>query len=213
VLTQRACMAKVDEYQPMLLDERPLALDETGWIYELKMDGYRVLAEFDGTVQLRTRNGTDATTWFPEVVHSLAKLKNGLCVVDGEVCVLDEIGRSDFNQLQDRARRRGRYPGAPTVVYCIFDLLVHRGVDITQQPLLKRKAALAKILKHPRPSLMYVAHFESGAVQLFKDAVIPLKLGGLVAKRADSVYRPGVRSSDWVKVKRKGAIPAERFKR
>ena len=55
MLTQRACMAKVDEYQPMLLDERPLALDETGWIYELKMDGYRVLAEFDGKVQLRTR--------------------------------------------------------------------------------------------------------------------------------------------------------------
>jgi len=137
----------------------------------------------------------------------------GACVVDREVCVLDEIGRSDFNQLQDRARRRGRHPGSPTVVYCVFDLLVLRGVDITQQPLLKRKLALAKILKHPKPSLMYVGHLEGGAAQLFKDAVIPLKLEGLVAKRADSVYRPGIRSSDWVKVKRKGAIPAERFKR
>lgn len=60
---------------------------------------------------------------------------------------------------------------------------------------------------------MYVGHFDSGAAQLFRNAVIPLKLEGLVAKRADSVYQPGVRSSDWVKVKRKGAIPAERFKR
>jgi bifunctional non-homologous end joining protein LigD len=205
-------MVKLDDLQPMLLDERPLALDEPGWIYELKMDGYRMLAEFDGTVQLRTRNGTDATTWFPEIANSLGKLKNGLCVVDGEVCVLDEIGRSDFNELQDRARRRGRYPGCPDVVYCVFDLLVHRGVDITQQPLLKRKAALAKVLKKPLPSLMYMSHFESGA-QLFKEAVIPLKLEGLVAKRVDSVYRSGARTSDWVKVKRKGAIPAERFKR
>jgi len=206
-------MCTLEDLRPMLLDERPLDLDEPGWIYELKMDGYRVLAEFNGAVQLRTRNGNDATTWFPEVAHGLAHLKKGHCVVDGEVCVLDEIGRSDFNQLQDRARRRGRHPGAPAVVYCIFDLLVHRGVDITPQPLLKRKAALARLLKKPPPSIMYVGHFESGAAQLFKEAVIPLKLEGLVAKRADSVYRPGVRSSDWVKVKRKGAVPAERFKR
>ena len=120
----------------MLLDERPLDFDAPGWIYELKMDGYRLLAEFDGSVQLRTRNGTDATKWFPEVAHSLALIKAGTCIVDGEVCVLDEVGRSDFNQLQDRARRRRRYPGCPDVVYCIFDLLVHRGVDITRQPLL-----------------------------------------------------------------------------
>jgi len=177
------------------------------------MDGYRVLAEFDGGAQLRTRNGTNATKWFPEVAQSLALVKAGECIVDGEVCVLEELGRSDFNQLQDRARRRRRYPGCPDVVYCIFDLLVHRGVDITQRPLLERKAALAKLLKKPPPSIMYVGHFESGAAQLFKDAVVPLKLEGLVAKRADSVYRPGARSSDWVKVKRKGAIPAERFKR
>lgn len=207
-------MPSVDDYPPMLLDERLLDLDEPGWIYELKMDGYRLLAEFGGTdVQLRTRNGTDATKWFPEVAKSLAMMKAGQCVVDGEICVLDEMGRSDFNQLQDRARRRRRYPGCPDVVYCVFDLLVHRGVDITQQPLLKRKAVLAKILKQPPPSIMYVGHFETRAAQLFKDAVIPLKLEGLVAKRVDSVYRPGVRSSDWVKVKRKGAIPPERFKR
>jgi len=206
-------MVKLDDLRPMLLDERPFDLDKSGWIYELKMDGYRILAEFDGTVQLRTRNGTDATKWFPEITQSLAMVNAGQCVVDGEVCVLDELGRSDFNQLQDRARHRRRYPGCPDVVFCVFDLLVCRGVDITQQPLLKRKAALAKILKKPLPSIMYVGHFETGAAQLFKEAVIPLKLEGLVAKRVDSIYRPGVRSSDWVKVKRKGAIPAERFKR
>lgn len=172
-----------------------------------------MLAEFDGTVQLRTRNGIDATKWFPEVVQSLATVRVGPCVVDGEVCVLDELGRSDFDQFQERARCRRRYPGCRDVVYCVFDLLVNRGVDITQQPLLKRKAALARIFEKPRPFLMYVNHFESGAAQLFKEAVIPLKLEGLVAKRVDSIYQPGIRSSDWVKVTRKGAIPAERFKR
>lgn len=88
------------EYQPMLLDERPFALDEPGGIDELKMDGYRLLAEFVGTVQPRTRNSTEATKWFPEITHSLAKLKNGLCVVDGEDCVLDEIGRPSFLRVR-----------------------------------------------------------------------------------------------------------------
>lgn len=81
-------MAKVDEFRPMLLDERPLDLDEPGWIYELKMDGYRILAEFDGTVQLRTRNGTDAAKWFPEIMQSLAMVKAGQCVAD-----CPELGR------------------------------------------------------------------------------------------------------------------------
>lgn len=206
-------MLSLADFPPMELDERPLSFDEPGWVWELKMDGYRMMAEFNGTIQLLTRKGSDATKWFPEVAQSLAKVGAGHCVVDGEVCVLDELGRSDFNRLQDRARRRRRYPGCPDVVYCIFDLVVHRGIDITQQPLLKRKAALAKILKKPLPSLMYMSHFESGAAQLFKEAVIPLKLEGLVGKRVDSVYQPGVRTADWVKVKRKGAIPAERFRR
>ena len=207
-------MINLADYPPMLLEERPIDFDEPGWIYELKLDGYRLLAEFDGEVHLRTRNGADATKWFPEVTQSLAKVKGGRYVVDGEVCVLDEMGRSDFNLLHERARRRRAYAGGPDVVYCVFDLLVNRGVDITQQPLAQRKAALAKLLKRPPPSIMYVNHFEAEhGARLFKEAVIPLQLEGLVAKREDSVYTPGVRSADWVKVKRKGAVPPERFKR
>lgn len=199
---------------PMLLDERPMDWAASGWLYEIKFDGYRLMAEVDGEVRLRTRNGADATKWFPEVVQSLAKLKGGRYVFDGEVCVLDEQGRSDFDRLQDRAKRRRDYPGADQVVYCIFDLLANRGVDITGQPLIQRKAALAKVLKRPLPSILYVGDFTPAQAEaVFSGAVIPLKLEGLVAKRALSTYQPGVRSSDWVKVKRKGAIPAERFKR
>ncbi|MDR6886172.1 MULTISPECIES: ATP-dependent DNA ligase [Variovorax] len=207
-------MLKLDELRPMLLDERPLDLEAPGWICEIKFDGYRLLAELDDGVRLITRNGADATKWFPEVAASLAKVQDGPYVIDGEVCVLDDRGRSDFNLLHERARRRRRYAGGPDVVYCVFDLLMNRGVDVTQQPLVKRKAALAKLFKRPLPSIMYVGHFEGkDAARIFEDAVVPMKLEGLVAKRAASFYQPGVRSSDWVKVKRKGAVPAERFKR
>ncbi|KWT89375.1 MULTISPECIES: hypothetical protein [unclassified Variovorax] len=199
---------------PMLLDERLLDLDDPGWIYELKYDGYRMLAEFgNGTCQLKTRKGADATKWFPEICKGLEEVPGGPYIVDGEVCVLDEYGRSDFDALQDRARRRRWYTGARPVAYLIFDLLVDRGADITGRPLIKRKAALDRLLKVPLPNLLEVGYVEEGARRLFDEAVLPLKLEGLIAKRKTSIYQPGVRSSDWVKVKRKRAVPAERFRR
>lgn len=207
-------MPHVTDFPPMLLDERPLDFDEPGWIYEIKFDGYRMTAEFDrGAVQLRSRNGADATRWFPEITQALGSVKGGQYIVDGEMCVLDELGRSDFDKLQDRARRRRWYEGASPVVYCVFDLLVNRGVDISRQPLVQRKAALAKVFKPARPGILVVRHFDDQPGRIFEEAVIPLKLEGLVAKRAASFYQPGVRSPEWVKVKRKGAIPPERFKR
>ena len=207
-------MVDFAQLKPMLLDERPLDLDEPGWIYELKYDGYRLLAEFGaGQARLKTRNGADATRWFPEVTESLAAIPGGPYITDGEVCVLDELGRSDFDALQDRARRRRWYTGARPVAYCIFDLLVDRGADITGRPLAKRQTALDRLLKVPLPNLLRVGHFTEGGRQLFDQAVMQLKLEGLVAKRLTSTYQPGVRSSDWVKVKRKGAVPAERFRR
>ncbi|MDR6539733.1 hypothetical protein [Variovorax soli] len=93
------------------------------------------------------------------------------------------------------------------------DLLVVRGVDITGWALTTRKAALDRLSKVPLPNLLKVGYFEEGARRLFDEAVVPLKLEGLVAKRLTSTYLPGVRSRDWVKVKRKGAVPAERFRR
>jgi bifunctional non-homologous end joining protein LigD len=197
----------------MLLDERYLDLAEPGWVYELKFDGYRVLAEFGaGEARLRSRNGADATMWFPEVAKSLATVKGGPHVCDGEVCVLDEHGRSDFERLQDRARRRRWYPGADPVTFCVFDLLVENGKDLTRLPLLKRKARMLKRLEG-LPSILPVTYFAAEEGRELFDFAVQLKLEGLVAKRADSVYQPGVRSPDWVKVKRKGAVPAERFRR
>jgi bifunctional non-homologous end joining protein LigD len=210
-------MSALPQLKPMLLDERPFDLNAPGWAYEIKFDGYRLLAEFgQGRCLLKTRNGANATTWFPEITRPLSNIKlfpEGPYVVDGEVCVLDDHGRSDFDRLHDRARRRSWYAGCDPVTYCVFDILQANGVDLTQGAYLDRKERLQRLLTPPPPGILYVGHFESDGEKIFQGAVLPLKLEGLVAKRIDSAYQPGVRASDWVKVKRKGAIPPERFKR
>ena len=200
--------------RPMLLTERPFDLTAPGWLYEIKFDGYRLMARFgDGACSLMTKSGGDATRWFPEIARSLAAVPGGPYVVDGEVCVLDDLGRSDFTRLHARAARRGFPPGADPVVYCIFDLLAVGEADLTDRPLVERKAELAQLLTPAPAGVLLVGHFDSGGRELFDQAVLGLKLEGLVAKRTDSKYRPGVRSPDWVKVKRKGAVPAQRFQR
>ncbi|WP_260501707.1 hypothetical protein [Aquabacterium sp. J223] len=103
----------------MLLSEVREPFDDPAWTFELKFDGWRLLAAVAGDqVELRTRNGASATRWFPEVATNLAGLAGGPHVLDGEVCVLDDLGRSDFDRLQDRARRRGWKPGFDPVVFC-----------------------------------------------------------------------------------------------
>jgi bifunctional non-homologous end joining protein LigD len=92
-----------------------------------------------------TRGGHDCTSSFPEVADALARFKRGPFIVDGQVCLMDEIGRSDFNRLQDRAVRRCYYPDCDPVAYAIFDLLVGRGENIMCLPLVERKAQLKKL--------------------------------------------------------------------
>lgn len=200
----------------MLLDERPLDVEEPGWVYEIKFDGWRLMAEFgDGKCLLRTRRGANATRWFPEIAGALAGMKGGPYVTDGEGCVLDDMGRSDFGRFQTRALRKGWYEGADPVVYCVFDLLVDKGIDITQLPLIERKKRLAELFETPPPSVLPVHYFdnaENDIRRVFHEEVVLFELEGLVAKRLDSVYTPGTRTSDWVKVRRKTAIAARHFK-
>jgi bifunctional non-homologous end joining protein LigD len=104
----------LDRLRPVLLDNRRcLPFNSPDWLFEVKNDGYRVLAEFGtGQAELRTRGGHDCSEWFPEVTRALARHHGGSHVVDGEVCVLDDLGRSDLDRLQGRARRRSVPPGS-----------------------------------------------------------------------------------------------------
>lgn len=200
----------LEQLCPMLLAERKTLPRDKGWLYEIKYDGYRVLASTGPGARLRSRGGIDASTWFPEVVAAVAAMPSG-SVLDGEVCVLDDLGRSDFNRLHTRARRKGWYEGADLVVYCVFDVLVARGKDLRGAALEARKATLARMMHLPVPGMLEVTAADDGG-WLYQSA-IALELEGVVGKRLRSIYRDGKRSPDWFKLKRPGAVPPERFKR
>lgn len=182
------------------------------WLYEIKYDGYRCMARVaDGAVELRTKSGLECTSWFPELTRALANVPGGPHVIDAEVCVLDDLGRSDFDRLRARASRKRWYDGCDSVTLCAFDLPFEGGMNIMSLPLVERKSRLAKLLAKV-PSVLVVGDLPAQE-DLFEQAVEPLLLEGFVAKRRTSSYQPGVRSPDWLKVKRKGAVPPERFKR
>jgi bifunctional non-homologous end joining protein LigD len=129
------------------------------------------------------------------------------------VCVLDEWGRSDFNRLQDRAKRRKWYAGCDPAVFCAFDLLALDGGSLIALPVESRKAKLEQLLTPAPASVLYVGHFDAAHGKELFDHATELKLEGLVAKRLGSVYVPGERSADWVKCKVPGAIKPDRFRR
>lgn len=202
------------DLEPMLLSRvaPARAPDGSGWTAEIKHDGYRLLAGIDEArrVHLKSRGGADATRWYPEL-ESMRSLP-ARTILDGEVSVLDDIGRSNFDRLHTRSRRKGFKAGDDLVVFCAFDLLVLRGKDLRDWPLERRKAALARLLVEPPPQVLYVRDIP-GQVRALYAAAVELQLEGVVAKRLGSAYQAGQRSADWVKVVRPGAVPRERFAR
>jgi bifunctional non-homologous end joining protein LigD len=175
------------------------------WVHELKFDGYRVIAAFGGgAVRLFTRKGLDWSDRFRPVLEALKGLSARSALLDGEVVVLDEQGRSDFQKLQN-ALSEGRGEG---LLYHVFDLLSLDGQDLRGHPLLKRKAALQSLLESTRAErgepfdlrVRYTEHVKGGGAGLYRKAC-ELALEGVVCKRADAPYLSGERSRDWLKVK------------
>lgn len=204
---------ELNSLKPMLLGQAKRPFDDPHWDYQLKYDGYRLLAAHEGdTALLKSRNGANATAWFPELVEGLNHLEPQRCVLDGEVCVLDSYGRTDFNRLHERALARRYKPGLALVVYCVFDVLVHRGKDVRALPLQRRQKLLEQLFRRPTSSMLRVTGFRGEGNWLFEQACA-LELEGIVAKRLDAPYASGVRSDAWLKIKRKGAVTAQRFVR
>jgi len=167
------------------------------WRYEIKFDGYRVLARIDGDqVRLFTRNGNDWTAKMPSQATALAGLGLDSAWLDGEMVVAREDGVSDFQALQN-AFDDG---SDEAIVYYLFDALYLNGLDLRHCPLQERRAALEALLApNEAPQLRYSADFDE-PVQSLLDSACRMGMEGLIGKRADSLYS-GKRSSDWIKLK------------
>jgi bifunctional non-homologous end joining protein LigD len=173
-----------------------------GWGYEFKWDGVRALARITGgAVRLFARSGAEITAAYPELAPIGAQVPDAL--LDGEVVVLTDRGQPSFTALAERMHvrepgRAARLAATVPVTYMIFDVLWLADADLTRQPYERRRATLDGLGLHgarwaappvfPDGPATYEAAGEHG-------------LEGVVAKRLDSVYRPGVRSPDWLKVK------------
>ncbi len=187
--------ARLRFVEPMkALSTAPPPLDGH-WLYELKFDGFRALAIKEGTsVQLWSRNKKRLDERFPGIVEAVAKLPSQRCIIDGEVCALDEKGRSSFQLLQNSADRN------PPIVYHVFDLLFEGRKDTRHLPLMERKTRLDSILLHAKDPIYNSVFFtETPAAVL--EAMRKAGAEGAIAKRKCSLYESGQRSADWVKIK------------
>ena len=192
--TARNPMSQVDVQLAKLVSAAP---EDEGWLYELKYDGYRILAFIEGGgVRLVTRNGYDYADRFPTVASSLAGWANGRAMVlDGEMVIADAEGRTDFQALQSyMGNPKGKNP-----VYMIFDLLALDGEDLRRRPLIERKETLEALLKDAPEDLRYSGHVRGNGKECFQ-AACGSNLEGVVGKKADSAYT-GTRNGDWIKLK------------
>lgn len=167
------------------------------WLYELKYDGYRILAFTEGNgVRLITRNNHDYSNRFGTVASSLLDLAAGRAMVlDGEMTVTDDSGKTDFQALQKYMRN----PRSRNLAYIIFDLLALDGEDLRGRPLAERKETLRVLMRNTPANLHYSQHVRGNGKDCFK-AACELGLEGIVGKKADSVYS-ATRNGDWVKIK------------
>ena len=174
-----------------LVDKLP---DGPEWLYELKLDGYRVLLIKNGTqLELRSRNDKNLTRMYPSVAAAGLKLTASSTVIDGEIVALDGQGRPSFQALQ----HRGSFPNHHIVFYA-FDVLHLDGRDLTREPLHKRRAELPKLVDQ---FVLRLSVELPGSSKEVVQAVRAMGLEGVIAKRKSSMYEPGERSRDWLKLK------------
>jgi bifunctional non-homologous end joining protein LigD len=197
--------------EPMLAQLRSEPFSGKQWLFELKYDGYRLLAakepaapgERHPRATLRYRSGLDATAVYPELVLALRSLPYARLLLDGEVVVLDEGARPSFALLQQRARLSRHLDieraaaRTPATLY-VFDLLACEGFDLRPLPLDERKRLLRRVLPEAG-SLRFADHVEERGEDLYAE-VRRHGLEGVVGKRRDRPYRAG-RSADWIKVR------------
>ncbi len=189
---------------PMLAEIGETARSDPKWLYEPKLDGYRVIAFVQGaSVRLQSRRGIDLTPAFPEIVSELGAQAVDRMVLDGEIIALTADGRPSFNALQNRAKLKTPQEIAeaqrqtPVALVC-FDLLHFAGLNLRGSQYVDRRRYLSQcLLSSDHIQLVHVA---DDAEKLYA-ASIESGFEGIVAKRKDSTYQPGRRSLAWLKIK------------
>jgi len=175
---------------PMLATLTKTVINDPKYLYEIKWDGYRIIAYGDGKkVRLDSRSALDYTKKYPPIVKALQDL-NHKVVLDGEVVVFNEEGHPDFDSLQN-------YNGHKTPIsYCVFDILWLDGYSLLELPLTERKEILKNLLEG-NEIIRYSESFDDG--EALYDQMLNLNLEGIVAKKRDSEYQPGIRGNEWLK--------------
>ena len=181
------------DISPMLATLVDKPFDDEGWSYEIKWDGYRALTYLKkGKIELRSRNNKSFEKYYP--VYQAFKDLTFDAVLDGEIIVVDEKGQSNFNALQNwRSEADG------DLIYYLFDLLWLDGRDLTGLPLSQRRQLLESIV--PKKGIIrYSESFDTSGTEFFA-AAQKAGLEGIMAKKTDSVYSPGIRTREWLKIK------------
>jgi DNA ligase D-like protein (predicted ligase) len=174
------------------LSDEP-AFDDPKWLFEIKWDGYRAVAELKGKeTRLYSRNGLSFAKAYPKVFNELVKLKLD-AIIDGEIVVFRD-GMPSFQAIQNYKSTQNL-----PIQFIVFDCLQYNGQDLTKKKLIERKELLKDIL--PQSDIIkYCDHLEEEGIALFEQAT-KMKLEGIIAKRIDSKYLPDKRSKEWLKIK------------
>jgi bifunctional non-homologous end joining protein LigD len=180
--------------RPMLASVTKTPFDDPEWIFEIKWDGYRAIAEIEkGAVKFYSRNGIDFSERFPSIANALKKIKHTV-ILDGEIVLLNEKNLPDFQKLQDYENHLN-YP----LVFYVFDILELDGKKMENLPLADRKKILKKALGK-NSIIRYCDHIEGTGISFFEKAK-EQGLEGIIAKKKESVYSEGYRSKEWLKIK------------
>jgi bifunctional non-homologous end joining protein LigD len=179
---------------PMLATLTDKPFDNAGWLYEVKWDGYRALAFLNnGTVELKSRNNKSFNEKFYPVTKALTALYIN-AVLDGEIVVVNKKGVPDFSDLQ-----KWRSEADGQLIFYAFDVLWLDGYSLMELPLVERRAVLQKVFQ--QNDLIKVSDNLSGSANDFFKLADSMGLEGIMAKKAESTYQPGVRTKDWLKIK------------
>jgi len=190
---------------PMLAVSADRPFSREGWLFELKYDGIRAMVSAAGDqVRISGRRGNDETGHYPEAQAIRAGIHASQAIVDGELVVLDAAGKPSFERMQQRMNVTRdidvrRVAAEHPVTFIAFDLLELDGRDLLSTELRIRKKTLRETIVDS-PNILFAEHVERDGTSLFEVAR-ESGIEGIVAKRADSLYRPGIRSPDWVKIK------------